>query len=519
VNDMPSEAGEDSHQADEPTIQGPLQDSPGTERAQITEQSIAPSESSFAPGNAISSTPATTRMARTHDSIMSDSSDGQGSWNASVESPFVRLDRDFQKFSEEENATSQSVIQETPSRPPVPHSRDTKGKGREQPLLRSILKPSRYEDSTITTPSLYSSPARQVGKIKTPIPKDRNPFLPANTTPANWSGVVDLRDPSMLSPQRMRSPQRPTPSRNLSPSKIFSDDDDDDDWQGGLPPGMSPPRFMSPARPPRKSAELGLLKLGQTPGKEAAARIAQDLVKDFQRRPQNTSATAIESSMSSVPTPPSLSRYGNRDKSESATIDTSLENEMARMQTRWASSSVDRTQTEEETIKHAPVSKGAYPFHTPGQLVDEFGLEDEDSFDDDMVNNTAYPSAAFLMASARAANRSFDSEDSAEDSLIAEDAALEAEGGIAIHPFDRVGEYDDSFDDSFDAPGGGGQEMGTETLFGIPRGQPAGSHPHPDSTGDSGGLRLHGHDVFDDTIGMSSQMGHTYDSPTPAYRR
>jgi len=45
---------------------------------------------------------------------------------------------------------------------------------------------------------------------------------------------------------------------------------------------MSPPVLMSPARPPRSSAELGFLKLGQTPARDASARIQRDLLRDVQ---------------------------------------------------------------------------------------------------------------------------------------------------------------------------------------------------------------------------------------------
>ena len=79
-------------------------------------------------------------------------------------------------------------------------------------------------------------------------------------------------------------------------------------------------------------------------------------------------------------------------------------------------------------------------------------LADSDSDSLEEINNTAHPSAAFLMASQRQAgpDDSFGSSNHSDDSLIAEEAA---NLGIAlVHPFARgmegaEFEADDSFDD------------------------------------------------------------------------
>ena len=66
----------------------------------------------------------------------------------------------------------------------------------------------------------------------------------------------------------------------------------------------------------RSSAELGLLTLAQSPIKDAAERIKRDLVQDAQFRSGGSRllfsggrGPGTESSMSTVPTPPSMSKY------------------------------------------------------------------------------------------------------------------------------------------------------------------------------------------------------------------
>ncbi|KAK0482327.1 hypothetical protein IW261DRAFT_1678050 [Armillaria novae-zelandiae] len=144
-----------------------------------------------------------------------------------------------------------------------------------QPLLRNILKKNMYsisEDSTIThSPAI--SPVKLRGKIKTPIPKTLNPYLPSNTEPSQWNGVIDLHDPLTTTPQRAKrfGYTRGGPS---TPA-----DDSSDDSFDGLPPGMSPPVLMSPTRLP-KSAQKAVL--GRAPTGQAAAGITKNLVQDIQ---------------------------------------------------------------------------------------------------------------------------------------------------------------------------------------------------------------------------------------------
>ncbi|KAJ7594344.1 DASH complex subunit Ask1-domain-containing protein [Mycena floridula] len=438
------------------------------------EASVAQSETSFAPSQAaFSSTPATTRTAPFQSFKGQEPSDAESSaWSASVESPLVRLDRELQSLSrEEENLSGVPNLNELL---PTPSRSKGKGKDHSQPLLRNVLRQTLYtgdDPADAPTPSFHTSPLKSKGKLKTPIPKKMNPYLPPNSNPNKWNGVVDLRDPSMTTPRRF------APSFRAS-SPV---DASDDSWEGDLPPGMSPPTMMSPARPPRSSAELGLLKLGQTPMREAAARITRDLVSDIQRKSSGPKkAFTYESSMSTVATPPSLSRYMSRAyDTDSTGVDPSLDSAMGRM----------------------TMTPGAFQAAQDPMTPDGFDPLDDDSFSDDEVNTTAHPSAAFLMASARR---------SADDSLDSDEEDMDEPSveGEPVHPFDRIpnDSYDDSFDHdvSFDSPVVGRRDEATDTLFG-PR---QGGNNHGD-----GRLLLHGLGVFDDTTGISSQL----DSPTPGH--
>lgn len=502
---------------------------------------MASTENSFMPGQApFSSTPARDRVGQTHDSFDSQSSEG-GTWTTSLESPLVRLDREIQNFTKEDEsllAPSSSLAAPSmytdpnPSPSPLDRTlRSEKGKGKEasQPLLRNLLRQNLYtSDVSSTTPSYHTSPLRPKVKPKTPVPI-KNPFLPPNADASSWNGVVDLRDRSITTPQRNRKyGHGPSSSRRnpVTPAHE-SDDDDDDSWEGGLPPGMSPPVLMSPARPPRSSAELGLLKLGQTPTKEAAARITRDLVSDFQRKGEGPShhpfgnvGSIVESSMSTVPSPPSLSRYRRTQDS----IDPSLDSAMGRMQLNVQPATPPTTSPEYSRYSPTYTSypeaspeqrrdEGHYQYMTPLQNNNNLNLDD-DSFSDSMdeINNTAHPSAAFLMASARrSADDSFGSSNESIDSLDAEDADLDL---APVHPFAREvsnESYDDSFDDY------PGDVVPEETLFGVPPQQRAqGQGRMGDEFTDDGNLRLHAQDLFPDTGGLTAQLNKIEHSPTPA---
>ncbi|KAF8807872.1 hypothetical protein BYT27DRAFT_7338498 [Phlegmacium glaucopus] len=508
----------------------------------IYETSVLDSESSFLPSQAaFSSTPATARHATIQDSFATQDSDDP-SWTTSMESPLKRLNREITNFSAHSDqsilapsstqtrsvqgsSTSYSEHAETSS-----ILRSEKGRGRDasNPILRSVLRHNLYSTTDVPSGTTGTpkgvSPLKFKGKPNTPINKNLNPYLPPEASPAEWSGVVDLRDPSVLTPHRTR---RLASKKTTTPLGV----DDEDDSFDGLPPGMSPPVMMSPARPPRSSAELGLLKLGQTPTREASARIKRDLLRDVQSRSGGQASRlydfdgGFESSMSTVPTPPSLSRYTRHfdySTSRSITKDSSLESMIRHirsdMQPTPGLSTTpglattpglrfrQRTQAP-STVEPTPrgeVSESATPVyeHMP-QDVDS----DSDSLDE--INNTAHPSAAFLMASqgGHPYDDSFGSSNHSNDSLTDEDVGA---GLVPIHPFANAVE-DDGFDDddSFDGFVPAGGNFQEETVFGVTPGERERIHAE--------GLRMMGRELLEDTIGMGAQVATgAEDSPTPA---
>ncbi|TFY82192.1 hypothetical protein EWM64_g1820 [Hericium alpestre] len=322
------------------------------------------SESSFLPAQAISSTPAAKSRSRIerheqnpHDTFTTQGSDP--SWTASLESPMVRLDRDLREFTRAEQMSGSDTmdssqdyvdntfdetiharssrytqsqeadINQTPSELRTRSPSPSKGRSRAQSSLRVDV----LRSGAATSPL-------KVRKPKTPVTVSKNPYLPSGTKPRDWSGVVDLRDPNVLTPRRPSA----RGENILNRKGDMPDDDDDDDWD--LPPGMSPPMMMDIARLPQ---------LGRTPGKEAAARIGRDLVdaQGLFNRAQSNSVTdgssssyqynasgwdparKVESSLSSAPTPPSLSRYTRRaypeSESGSMAADATLESMIRRV--------------------------------------------------------------------------------------------------------------------------------------------------------------------------------------------
>ena len=343
--------------------------------------------------------------------------------------------------------------------------------------------------------------------------------------------MVDLRDPSVHTPHRT---SRLASKKHATPLNV----DDDDDSFIGLPPGMSPPVMMSPARPPRSSAELALLTLGQTPTKEASARIKRDLLRDAQFRSGgqtsrlfNLDSGRSESSMSTLPTPPSLSRYTQHfdySTSKSITEDSSLESMIQHMRNerqqvpssstapglattsglattpglrlhprKQASSTVQSTARGDVTDPATPV------YENMPQDIDS----DSDSLDE--INNTAHPSAAFLMASqgGNVYDDSFGSSDNSNDSFRDEDVGTSL---VPIHPFANAIE-DDGFDDddSFDGFVPAGDNFQEETVFGVTPGERERIHTE--------GLRMMGQEPLEDTIRRAVAAG-AEDSPTPASR-
>ncbi|KAL4070456.1 hypothetical protein J3A83DRAFT_4094416 [Scleroderma citrinum] len=565
---------------------------------------VTASESSFMPTNAVSSTPA--RGAHPHDR----NADDQPSWSASLESPLVRLDRELQNFTHEEQETSarqdvtatydSSVYEEEMT---IQQNITLKGKSKELPapvswgILKSNLQSSFMPQSAIPTPraqprSAHVSPLKVKPKTPLAIPKHLQPYMPPKPQP----------EPALPSPRRpkyQRSPRKPQMDALASTStsssaldipsltrhsaeanidKNFDEFNDSFDDSVDLMRGMSPPRTLAFARAPRSSIGLGLLppgrtpgknpfpKLGRTPMKEAADRIRRDLLGDVQG---STSIPTIERSqaygygptvtkddtMSTIPTPPSLSRYTRHAyplSSDTNDTDTSLEAMMRRVGLKIPESSSGtsttgpgtgaiRLQRKLDTGMLAP-PVGKQEVHTPEyQASDVFRLHqdeqsvigvirrtsthaDSDSDSDSLSDEPAQPgqpSTAFLMASARDPDPddSFASSSSnrSSDSLGAEEYGVEEVAGAPVHPFARAmaGEGDE-FDDSFDSVDGddGGEFEGEveETVFGIP---PAQRQQGGKTRGE---LKMLGEDLLQDTMGIGSQLakvGRVEESPTP----
>lgn len=546
------------------------------------------------PGDAaVSSTPATARHKSQYDTFLS--ADGQmPSWSASIESPLVRLDRELQSLREDDvSVASSSVLhqdahddesQEITQRqipPPVfdePSRRgdasvapeNNKGKGKEVPLRNDVLRRNVDASSTSMRSRAPVSPLKVKGR--TPIIKARNPYLPPDTKPSDWKGVVDLKDPSVATPRRTQSKARfaagPSSTKRSTTPGVGPDDDLDDDLDASL--AMSPPVTLAFAKLPKATTP----KLGKTPRKQAAARIMKDLL-DVEKRlgmpsgSQQASASArggpagtrtTESSLLSVPTPPSLSRYNRHpypaanDVSASTIADASLESMMRRVGLEgynYRAAAKGKTEDVSSVSSSLPSipSGNAYarpslnqavyssasaqgpgeaetprpPVFSYGRLVDD-ELTDpnanaDDSFDDslDYDDNDAEganPAAAFFQASQQGVYEdpdSFSSEGSS-DSM--------GSGGGAVHPFaramsasvDGADEYDDD-DDSFD-DADHAESTQEETLFGVPPAQRLAQQAAQARRMAEGHLRMHGQELLEDTIGMGAHRAQD-ETPTP----
>lgn len=584
---------------------------------------VTASESSFMPGNAVSSTPA--RPGHAPDRTL----DEQPSWSASLESPMVRLKSELQSFAREEEEASlqrdtssmtdslmyeeENTVQQLP---PITQEKTEKSApkvDRDEPKAK--IQSLQVPRSALPTPranvtNAYVSPAPLKVKPKTPIaiPKLIQSILPTKLD----------NEPTFPSPRRPRyerTPRKPTgPSSPISTStstsasasssmldipsltKHASDSNQEPKFAGfndsfddsvDLMQGMSPPRTLAFARAPRSSVGLGLLPplgrtpgrdilptLGRTPGKEAADRIRRDLLGDMQSQFGSVNSTtsnklrtpafgydagtAKDDTMSTIPTPPSLSRYMRHaypSWTDSNDTDTSLATMMRRVGLEMPESSFKADSV--TSASHSRVSSQADAgsgmlgppareegLHTPDyQALDTFDFQedqsaiqlgshphdDEDSdSDSDSLNDepvhSHHPSTAFLMASSReiGLDDSFGSSNSnhSSDSLIEE-----FEGGeeAAVHPFARAleaGAVDgDGFDDSFDSEGGYEASQGEdalepteETVFGIPPAQRRQQGREPRQ------LKLLGEDLLQDTIGIGGQLakaGRVEESPTP----
>ncbi|KAI0657256.1 hypothetical protein C8Q70DRAFT_1003003 [Cubamyces menziesii] len=565
------------------------------------------SEVSFAPQAAISSTPATSRARRhnAHDSFASEGFDPTPSWTASIESPLMQLNRDIQSladdhsnlpstsafhrsaaYDESQDATQRTIL--PASQPHEPSTvRASKGKSREgpQPLLQDVLRRNANTSTATTNSSVHSrmtSPLRF--KPKTPVLKSLNPYLPPDTDPSDWKGVVDLSDPASTTPRRTPA-GLPTSSIKLSGFKFSStassnaaalarvrtktpppskDDSSDEDF------GMSPPVMTDYARLP---------KLGRTPKKEAAERIMQNLL-DVERRgvfapagasskraPAGQTKSGVESSMSTIPTPPSMTRYArpsyvppSTSEMSGSVVDASLDSIMRRVglsvpghsgkpvaapasaSSRDTSgvpvfsslSSVSsipsfRSATSAASLSQPPPpppepvqtpQPPQYDYYDEDEVIGQGGVGDpddsSDSLDYEEANNSANPSAAFLFAAQRA---SYDDDDDSFDSSMGDDDDPDGDtsGVVPIHPFlaaAQMPEDGDGFDDddSFD-DGAYGPDGEEETIFGVPPAQRLQQQAQQ-----AGQFRMLGEDLLQDTIGIGSQMamaGRVEESPTP----
>ncbi|KZT72862.1 hypothetical protein DAEQUDRAFT_704597 [Daedalea quercina L-15889] len=541
------------------------------------------SEVSFMPQAAMSSTPATVfrhRSTTSRESLANEHSDTTPSWTASLESPLLRLAGEVQSLgqADEVSAVSEGTArydesEDVTQRPmPLPQLQleqeeydrsSSKGESRElpPPLLQGVLR----RNATLTDATSPRKPAYSPLKLKpkTPIAKNLNPYLPLGSKPTEWKGVVDLSDPSSTTPrkavgtsssQSLNLTARSAARGQSTTPRYPGDDSLDTDF------GMSPPVTMDFARLP---------KLGKTPKKEAAERIFQGLLNIekrgvFAAPPAAGTRDAgktngVESSGSSIPTPPSLSRYQPEPQGSSAgssIVDASLERMMRQVGiindsgTNGSQSSADRppAQLRGQTVAQptsALLSASIFPrrpqtFTAPqplppppapqtplalqfdlrhvrdddldggmgdGQLDDS--LDSIDSVEDE-VNNTANPSAAFIFA--QGGGGPYDDEDSfaSDDTDDFSDDGGEGEPPIEEeYPPEGDGFDDDSFDNEFSGP------PEEETVFGVP---PA-ERLRIQARDSESNLRMYGADLLQDTLGVGSQMaqaGRVEDTPTPA---
>ncbi|KIY52716.1 hypothetical protein FISHEDRAFT_69531 [Fistulina hepatica ATCC 64428] len=504
----------------------------------FNEPSVTSVDASFTPSKAaFSSTPATERRIHPGTSFSSEASEDP-SWPSSIESPMVRLDRDLKAFSREEIA--QQTLRVAPSLEfdeATPTIKVDKGKSKAQPepLLRSVLRHTLYSTSDISA-DLPASPLRPKGRPRTSAGKT-NPYLPANGESPKWNGLVDLKSKSLP----RTTPVRPRFDRAaLLAATSETTGDDSDDSLEELPAGMSPPVLVSPARRVRLPA---VIELTRTPTKSAAARIHDDLVSAARRQESVKlrklygfplgSAAEADSSRSTMSTAPSLSRYRESETDTSA-AEQSLESVMRRLDMdlgeeptyarmpRLPTTPALRLRSKQRKPEAAPPTppppepepepepeaEPELDLHerdvkskSPEYAGDETTFPQQDDFSDDSmdeINDTAHPSAAFLLA-AQVAGRGSDDSDS-------DDSFDDDEGALPAVQFVAAGE--DSFDDSFDDDVGGEQDE--ETVFGI------GARVNNQIT-PGGGLQLLGANLVQDTEQFSEEVGRLgIHSPTPS---
>lgn len=513
------------------------------------------------PQAGMSSTPATAFRQRPQEDPTGEQSQITPSWSASLESPLLRLAGEVQSLgqADEVSAVSERTagyddsedLTQRAMPPPELSTRTqdhdvspSKGKGREMPspLLQGVLRRNATLSDATSPRKLAFSPLKL--KPRTPASKTMNPYLPPGSKPMDWKGVVDLSDPSSTPQKGFSSSSLDRTARpTAQSSRYIGEDSFETDF------GMSPPVTMDFARLP---------KLSKTPKKEAAARIFQGLLDIEKRgvfaappaagtRPE-VKGNAVESSGSSMPTPPSLSRYQPDPQSSvsgSSIVDASLERMMRQVgiisdhETGGSLSSADRPSLPsqgQKLVQPPPVaSSSIFPKRPPtftaiqrppppvalppapetppppqfdfrhlqddelDRGMDHSGLDDsldEDSFD---AQNPVFPHPA----------GDYDEQDdsfaSDETDSFDDDGAGPA---IEVYPAEGDSFDDDSFENEFD---GSPEE---ETVFGVP---PA-ERLRMQGRESEGNLRLYGADLLQDTLGVGSQMvqaGRVEDTPTP----
>lgn len=518
------------------------------------------------PQAGMSSTPATAFRQRSQEGPAEGRSQTTPSWSASLESPLLRLAGEVQSLgqADEVSAVSERTARydsEDVTQRAIPPPRlsiqtqghdvsPSKGKGREMPspLLQGVLRRNANLSDATSPRKLAFSPLKV--KPKTPIAKTMNPYLPPGSKPTDWKGVVDLSDPSSTTPQKgFSSASLDRTTRQLTQgSRYVGEDSFETDF------GMSPPVTMDFARLP---------KLGKTPKKEAAARIFQGLL-DIEKRGvfaappaagtlPGGKANVVESSGSSMPTPPSLSRYQPDPQSSvsgSSIVDASLERMMRQVgiisdsQTGGSQSSADRPSLRSEDPKPAqpppkpaasssifpkrlptfaaiqrpppPVAPPPAPETPPPPQFDLRHLRDDeldggmDQGDmDDSFNDDSFDAADQDPVFPHPAGDYDDQDDSfasdSTDSFGDDDGAGPA---IEVYPAEGDSFDDDSFDNEFDG------QPEEETVFGVP---PA-ERLRMQGRESEGYLRMYGADLLQDTLGVGSQMaqaGRVEDTPTP----
>ena len=484
----------------------------------LDNNSVTSSENSFMPGQgAVSSTPATSSRHQTFnadDTVTTQNSDDP-SWSVS---PLVRLSKELQSFNEEE--ASQIDSSQYADDPTMQQPRTDKAKPEEPLNLNTTIDQSSssiFPTPRQTTSNSHISPLKVRNKPKTPIPPHIRKYMAPPT-----QGSSPLMSPQRQKYERTRKTPISTqkmPLPSTTPDKTFNDSFDD---SVDLMEGMSPPVTMQFARAPRSSVGLGLLpKLGRTPKGEAAARIRRDLLGHIESHEKSGGSSLTwggydhgsyrkdtESSMSTVPTPPSLSRYTRNAyppgmDSESMGIESSLESMMRRM-----GLNIPGTGSTSRSLSHS--TSALDPPMQPGDSAQDSD-SDSDSFAEE-IHNPGQPSAAFLMASQgqEGGDDSFGSSSHSSDSIDDVDAG---QGGM-VHPFAdmRSSEGDEFEDDSFDDDFVGQDGQQEETVFGVPPAQRAAAAAPRQH------LHLLGEGLLQDTIGIGQQLalaGRVEESPTP----